>query len=119
MRTSASVHAYDPVDHLVKNNAVIVAQSQAKTTITPELKQRIFTICLTGGPCSGKSSSLASFTKALTAKGFDVYCVPEVRSLSNRVGFAFVGGRAGGRPVVLDRVQSTCPLGLRYCPFAA
>lgn len=53
--------------------------AQAKTTVTPALKTRLFTVCLTGGPCSGKSSSLASFTKALTEKGFDVYAVPEVR----------------------------------------
>lgn len=40
---------------------------------------------LTGGPCGGKSSSLEHLTKALTANGFDVLCVPEVTSARGAV----------------------------------
>ena len=47
--------------------------------MTPASRQRIYTVCLTGGPCSGKSSSLAAFTRTLTERGFDVYALPEAR----------------------------------------
>lgn len=53
--------------------------------------RRIHTVCLTGGPCSGKSSSLASFTAALTARGLDVYSVPEAPTLIMNAGFPYPG----------------------------
>ena len=41
----------------------------------------IYRLCLTGGPCAGKTSSLDHLTKALTARGFDVYCCPEIPTI--------------------------------------
>ena len=41
----------------------------------------VYRLCLTGGPCAGKTSSLDHLTKALTARGFDVYCCPEVPTI--------------------------------------
>lgn len=34
----------------------------------PDAVKRLFHVALTGGPCSGKSSSLASFTKTLAGR---------------------------------------------------
>ena len=41
-----------------------------------------FKIVLTGGPCSGKSSSLKYITKKLSNIGFKVYTVPEVSTFT-------------------------------------
>ena len=54
-------------------------QMSARGQPPPGARQRLFHVCLTGGPCSGKSSSLASFTSALTSRGVDVYALPEAR----------------------------------------
>jgi predicted ATPase len=61
------------------------------TEVAPEATKRVFTVCLTGGPCSGKSSSLAMFVKELTSRGFDVYTVPEVPTLVMNSGFPYPG----------------------------
>lgn len=39
---------------------------------------RKLTVCLTGGPCGGKSSALSVITKALENRGYKVLLVPEV-----------------------------------------
>lgn len=57
--------------------------------------RRVFTVALTGGPCAGKSSSLAAFTRELTARGLDVYAVPEVPTIMLNAGFPYPG-IAGG-----------------------
>ncbi len=46
-------------------------------------------IALTGGPCAGKSSSLAHLTEVATAEGFDVYAAPETATLIFNCGFKF------------------------------
>ena len=61
------------------------------TEVAPDAVKRVFTVCLTGGPCSGKSSSLAMFVKELTSRGFDVYTVPEVPTLVMNSGFPYPG----------------------------
>ena len=61
------------------------------TEVAPEAAKRVFTVRLTGGPCSGKSSSLAMFVKELTSRGFDVYTVPEVPTLVMNSGFPYPG----------------------------
>jgi hypothetical protein len=41
----------------------------------------VYTIVLTGGPCGGKSTALATLTKHLRAQGYEVYSIPEVPTL--------------------------------------
>jgi predicted ATPase len=68
---------------------------EAKGTLAPQLDKRVFTVCLTGGPCSGKSSSLSAFAKALTNEGLDVYSVPEVPTIIMNSGFPYPGLEGG------------------------
>lgn len=51
----------------------------------------VYRIVLTGGPCGGKSSSLDDLTKALTKKGFDILCVPEVPTILLNGGCTYPG----------------------------
>lgn len=41
----------------------------------------VYRICLTGGPCAGKTTALAHLTNVLTQLGFRVFCVPEAATL--------------------------------------
>ncbi|KAM3138809.1 hypothetical protein pb186bvf_009012 [Paramecium bursaria] len=41
----------------------------------------IFKVCLTGGPCGGKTSGLSYLTEKFRERGFDVYVVPEAATL--------------------------------------
>lgn len=61
-----------------------------------------FRIALTGGPCGGKSSSLDHLTAALTARGFDVLCVPEVPTLLLNGGCRFPGLDGGQKLVTFE-----------------
>jgi CYTH domain-containing protein/predicted ATPase len=45
------------------------------------LIERVYTIVLTGGPCSGKSSSLAYLTEKLSDYGIMVFVIPETATL--------------------------------------
>ena len=49
--------------------------------------KKIWDIVLTGGPCSGKTTALATIEKELTARGYHVIIVPETASelISNGV----------------------------------
>lgn len=42
----------------------------------------IYKICITGGPCGGKTSALAYLTEKLSEKGFKVFCAPEVPTMT-------------------------------------
>ena len=46
-------------------------------------------VVMTGGPCAGKSSSLARITAAATAEGFDVYAAPETATVLFNSGCTF------------------------------
>jgi CYTH domain-containing protein/predicted ATPase len=50
------------------------------------LIEPVVTIVLTGGPCSGKSSSLAYLTEKLTDYGFMVFVIPETATLISNNG---------------------------------
>lgn len=41
----------------------------------------IYRICLTGGPCAGKTTALTYLQHVLSQKGFRVFCVPEAATL--------------------------------------
>jgi len=53
---------------------------------SPRLIEPVFMIVLTGGPCSGKSSSLAYLTEKLSDHGFMVFVVPETATLITNSG---------------------------------
>ena len=42
----------------------------------------VYKICLTGGPCAGKTTSLAFLTERLTERGFRVFTVPETPTMT-------------------------------------
>lgn len=48
-------------------------------------------IVVTGGPCGGKSSAMASLSAALAKKGVDMYAVPEVPTIIFGAGAKFPG----------------------------
>jgi predicted ATPase len=50
---------------------------------------QVVSVVLTGGPCAGKSSSLAPLMDAAKAEGFDVYCAPEAATMVFNCGFSF------------------------------
>ncbi|MCX7966792.1 MAG: ATP-binding protein, partial [Syntrophorhabdaceae bacterium] len=52
----------------------------------PRLIEPVFMIVLTGGPCSGKSSSLAYLTEKLSDHGFMVFVIPETATLITNSG---------------------------------
>jgi hypothetical protein len=54
----------------------------------------VYRVCLTGGPCAGKSSALASIRERLTGLGFRVYTVPEAATLYINGGVAFASIRS-------------------------
>jgi thymidylate kinase len=47
----------------------------------PQLVESTHMIVLTGGPCSGKSTSLAYLTEKLSDHGFMVFVIPETATL--------------------------------------
>jgi len=52
----------------------------------PRLIEPVYMIVLTGGPCSGKSSSLAYLTEKLSDYGFMVFIIPETATLITNSG---------------------------------
>ncbi len=53
---------------------------------TSRLIEPVYMIVLTGGPCSGKSSSLAFLTEKLSNNGFMIFVVPETATLITNSG---------------------------------
>jgi CYTH domain-containing protein/predicted ATPase len=58
-------------------------------------KAPVYRIVLTGGPCGGKSTSLASITDRLQGLGFQVYRVPETATLLLGGGVSVRGASPG------------------------
>jgi len=56
-----------------------------KSSAWPQ-QSKVFRILLTGGPCAGKTTSLAKLQEQLDSKGFRVYCVPEAATLMMKGG---------------------------------
>ena len=49
-------------------------------------KHPIYRVCLTGGPCAGKTTALTTITLHLTNKGFQVLLVPEAATMMMKGG---------------------------------
>lgn len=60
-------------------------ENEKKKMIDYELQQkkkpRVHKICLTGGPCAGKTTGLAYISEKLREKGYNVFVVPEASTL--------------------------------------
>ena len=52
-------------------------------------KYPIYRVCLTGGPCAGKTTALVSLTESLIKEEFNVLTVPEAATLMMSAG-AFI-----------------------------
>jgi len=67
----------------------------------------IYKIVLTGGPCGGKTTSLARLSPYLRERGFEVITCPEAFSLlvSNGMSFDYLGAVEGMGVVVQDTVM--------------
>ena len=52
----------------------------------------IFKICLTGGPCAGKTTSLTFLSQRLSEKGFKVFSVPEIPTITKQGGGMIIMG---------------------------
>ena len=61
-------------------------RKMAKPSSSDMLKSKVYRILLTGGPCAGKTTSLAKLQAELDGKGFRVYCVPEAATLMMKGG---------------------------------
>lgn len=51
-------------------------------------KNRIYRVCITGGPYSGKTSSLSHIIDRLSSRML-VYTIPEIFSMTTRTGYEF------------------------------
>jgi len=67
----------------------------------------IYKIVLTGGPCGGKTTSMARLSPYLRERGFEVIACPEAFSLlvSNGMSFDYLGAVEGMDVVVQDTVM--------------
>jgi nucleoside-triphosphatase THEP1 len=48
----------------------------------------LYTICVTGGPQSGKTTALATIRDFLVEKGFQVFILPSVKELNMNVPYS-------------------------------
>lgn len=74
LRDQASVEP--PAKQESARNQVYLREKQSADNPRPLSGNPIYKIVITGGPCGGKSSSLARIQKDLSEKGFRVFSVP-------------------------------------------
>lgn len=67
--------------------------------LAPNESDKIFRLAVTGGPCGGKSTVMPSLKEAFRARGFDVYCIPEVPTIMILGGCQYPRADAG-QPLV-------------------
>lgn len=77
------------------SNILEEASSRVPVTDHP-----VYRICLTGGPCAGKTTSLATLMTYLQDKGFRVFVVPEAATLMNKGGCFINSGEMNFRQAV-------------------
>ena len=65
----------------------------------------IFRICLTGGPCAGKTTALVSLTDNLIKMGFNVLTVPEAATLMMKAGAFIQTAKMGLNEQVRFQIQ--------------
>lgn len=71
-----------------------------------EAKHRVYRICLTGGPCAGKSTMLSAMQAKIPQRlGFRVMCVPEAATLLVTGGMQWDGSIAVAQQSALLRTQ--------------
>lgn len=68
-------------------------------------EEKIFRIVLTGGPCSGKTTSMSHISDRLRSLGFNVYIVPEAATLMILGGIALLQGNVLDNQFQLLRLQ--------------
>eukprot|EP01063_Lacrimia_lanifica_P016251 TRINITY_DN22853_c0_g1_i1.p1 TRINITY_DN22853_c0_g1~~TRINITY_DN22853_c0_g1_i1.p1 ORF type:complete len:652 (+),score=261.71 TRINITY_DN22853_c0_g1_i1:106-2061(+) len=61
--------------------AEVKFQTMLQTYCDNESEHPVYKVVLTGGPCAGKSSGMASMKNELELQGFNVFCVPEAATL--------------------------------------
>ena len=71
LASSSLVHAE------AKSDAKAGAKAESAGKDASKQPQHFYRVVLTGGPCGGKSSSLADLSNWAKQKGFDVYAIPE------------------------------------------
>jgi len=49
-------------------------------------KHPIYRVCLTGGPCAGKTTAMATLSNILTQRGYRVLVVPEAATMMMKGG---------------------------------
>lgn len=54
-------------------------------------KNKIYKVCLTGGPCSGKTSSLSHIIDRLSSRML-IYTIPEMFTMTTSAGYKFNPG---------------------------
>jgi predicted ATPase len=62
----------------------------------------IFRLCLTGGPCGGKSTLLEQLKTNMARRGFDVLCAPEVPTIMIRGGAVYPGHDGGEKLLAFE-----------------
>jgi len=60
--------------------------SFASAALQDEEENPIYRVCLTGGPCSGKTTAIAKMQDIITKSGYRVFQVPEAATLLMQAG---------------------------------
>lgn len=72
---------------------IVALRKQAHRRGALQDDNEVFNIVLTGGPCGGKSSSMADMREKFEALGYSVYTVPEMATtVFNSMGVTGAGG---------------------------
>ena len=58
----------------------------AKNSQSTNSSQSVYRVCITGGPCAGKTTALESIASTLRDSGYHAVIVPEAATLLNKCG---------------------------------
>ena len=96
-----ATHRSPDIQH-VAQVARRIAQPVARRALSTPTSD-VFRLVLTGGPCSGKSSSLKRIREICEGYGFAVYCVPEVPTILLLGGCTYPGAGAGQKLLAFEK----------------